>query len=143
MYKEYLKSIEIISEEEFNEVIATLPKRKIFFSDVGYSDSFHTKETLAKDLIDYFLEANWENVYLIDIDYDKKVFSIDNVQSIKDLEEIKEFFTGWDIEDYDFLKKDLEEEDKRISLRNIIIKKLDNLNEQDLEEIVNNYVNKK
>lgn len=108
MYKEYLKELGIISEEEFNEVIESLPKIDIRFSEVNFNDS--DKESLAFDLIDYILQDKWRGVWLYSCEYNNKLFSIDGVQSIKDLEEIKEFFSpNWTIDGYDDILEQLKE----------------------------------
>lgn len=108
MYKEYLKELGIISEEEFNEVIESLPKIDIRFSEINLNDS--DKESLAFDLIDYILQDKWRGVWLYSCEYNNKLFSIDGVQSIKDLEEIKEFFSpDWTIDGYDEMLEQLKE----------------------------------
>lgn len=108
MYKEYLKELGIISEEEFNEVIESLPKIDIRFSEVNFNDS--DQESLAFDLIDYILQDKWRGVWLYSCEYNNKLFSIDGVQSIKDLEEIKEFFSpNWTIDGYDDILEQLKE----------------------------------
>lgn len=108
MYKEYLKELGIISEEEFNEVIESLPKIDIRFSEVNFNDS--DQESLAFDLIDYILQDKWRGVWLYSCEYDSKLLSIDGVQTIKDLEEIKEFFSpNWIIDEYDEMLEQLKE----------------------------------
>jgi peroxiredoxin family protein len=108
MYKEYLKELGIISEEDFNEVIESLPKIDIRFNEVNFNDS--DKESLAFDLIDYILQDKWRGVWLYNCEYDSKLLSIDGVQTTKDLEEIKEFFSpNWIIDEYDEMLEQLKE----------------------------------
>lgn len=145
MYKEYLKELGIISEEEFNEVIESLPKIDIRFSEVNFNDS--DKKSLAFDLIDYILQDKWRGVWLYNCEYDNKLFSIDGVQSIKDLEEIKEFFSpNWTIDGYDDILeqlKEAEEEPEEVKvtvLRDEIFCKLHDIEDVNKLKNILNYV---
>lgn len=145
MYKEYLKELGIISEEEFNEVIESLPKIDIRFSEISLNDS--DKNSLAYDLVDYILQDKWRGVWLYTCEYDNKLFSIDGVQSIKDLEEIKEFFSpNWTIDGYDDILeqlKEAEEEPEEVKvtvLRDEIFCKLHDIEDVNKLKNILNYV---
>lgn len=125
MYKEYLTAIEIISEEDFNEVIESLPKVKINFDEVYFSDYTQDKNSLAYDLINYILDSY--GAYLNECNFEDKIINIEDVDTVEDLEEIKNLFSHWTISNYEGLLKDLKESENdgyKSDLRNMIDSKL-------------------
>lgn len=109
-YKKFLEKCEIISEDNFNKIIESLPE----FDDDNitydlYSiDSF---EEISEIIINSILR-DWDCVYAINVDFEEKRFELWDVQSLEDLEEIVKKFSKWTISNYSELKKDLEEEQK-------------------------------
>ena len=139
-YKEYLTAIEIISEEDFNEVIESLPEVKINFSEVYFSDYIQSKDSLACDLINYILDG----AYLNECNFKDKIISIENVDTTEDLEKIKNLFSNWTISNYEELLKDLKESENdgyESDLRNMIDSKLCYINDVCKLKDVLGYVN--
>lgn len=150
MYKEYLKAIDVISEEDFNEVMKSIPgSDEINFDEVLFCDYSHDKNSLAYDLIDHIMNNKFRECYLDDCSYDNKSLRIGDIQSIEDLEKIKEFFSGWTIEEYDEILEELKEIEKEnskkgeiIKLRDTIFNKLYDIENIDKLKNILDYVNK-
>lgn len=110
MYKDFLSELGIISEEEFNEVINSLPE-KINIKDVylaAYAD--YDQNLLAQVLLNHIISiAGWKQSNIYDVDFDMKLLYI-NTDSLKELDELEEFFSNsvWNIENYGDLRRDLE-----------------------------------
>ena len=145
-YKEYLEAIGIISEEDFNEVLEFLPKKDFDFKNFSFNDILHDKDSLAEDIISNLLE-NWEWAYVESCNIKEKTLELGEVQSSKDLDEIKEFLSPiWTISNYESLKSDLleDEEYEKNNTRKIeIVRELGNLELEILESIYSTYVNNK
>ena len=108
-YQQFLESIGIIPEDLFNEIIDSLPEVDIdsIDFDLNGADSL---DDIAEQIVSYILQ-DWEYVYAEELDFENKTFSLEDVQSLKDLEEIKETFSKWTITDYDDLVEQFEEEE--------------------------------
>lgn len=109
-YQQFLESIGVIPEDLFNEVIDSLPEIDIDLVNFELDES-DSLNGIANQIITYILQ-DWDYAYVDDLDFEDKTFSLDNVDSLKDLEEIKNTFTKWTIINYDDIVKQLEEEEK-------------------------------
>ena len=107
-YQQFLESIGVIPEDLFNEVIDSLPEIDINLIDFEL-DSADSSDDIAEQIITYILQ-NWDWVYIGDLDFKNKTFSLEDVKSLNDLNEIKETFSKWTITNYDDLVKQLEED---------------------------------
>lgn len=97
-YKEFIEQANILSEEGFNEVIATLPETDTDFSYADFSDT-STKNDLATILLSEIL-AKWNYVYPDEVNFDKLSMYLEDVNNLEDLKEIKETFSKWTISNY-------------------------------------------
>jgi len=125
-YQEFLEKANIISEELFNDIIRTLPDvdiEEINFSDIYELDS---QDEIASELIATILNK-WDWVTCSDVNFEKRTFCVDDVQSEKDLKEIVETFTNWTITNYEEAlewckeneKSEKEEEEREQILRDL------------------------
>ena len=121
-YQQFLESIGVIPEDLFNEVIDSLPETDIDLIDFEL-DEADSLNAIANQIITYVLQ-DWDYVYVENLDFENKTFSLEDVQSLNDLKEIKETFSKWTITNYDDIVKQLTEEDNEDkefeSLLNII-----------------------
>jgi hypothetical protein len=108
-YQQFLESIGIIPEDLFNEIIDSLPEVDIdsIDFDLNGADSL---DDVAEQIISYILQ-DWEYVYVEELDFENKTLTLYDVESLKDLEEIKETFSKWTITNYDDLVEQLKEEE--------------------------------
>lgn len=99
-YKEFLEKANIISEELFNDIVRTLPDvdiEEVNFLDIYELDS---QDEIASELIATILNK-WDCATCSDVNFEKRTFCVDDVQSEKDLKEIVETFTNWTIANYE------------------------------------------
>lgn len=100
-YKKFIEQANILSEEGFNEVIATLPETDTDFSYADFSDT-RSKDDLATILLSEIL-AKWNYVYAGEVNFNKLSMYLEDVDNLEDLKEIKETFSKWTINNYDEL----------------------------------------
>ena len=93
-YNDYLESIGVINEENFNNIIKSLPN----IDNIDFDEDNKDEEDIAKCIIDKIL-YKFDYVYSDDIDLENKSFCLYDVDSLKDLEEIRKIFNpyGWKI----------------------------------------------
>ena len=99
-YKEFLEKANIISEDLFNDIVRTLPDVEI--EDVSFDDmyEFDSQDEIASTIIAAILNK-WDWVTCSDVNFERRTFCLDDVQSEKDLKEIAETFTNWTITNYE------------------------------------------
>lgn len=105
-YKQYLKACGVISEEDFNKIIDSLPEFDI--ENVSILDYDIDINSFCESVIDHIL-SRWDYCYdCADVESENKTFYLDGVDSLENLEEINNYFkenSTWTIENYDSLKK--------------------------------------
>ena len=109
-YQQFLESIGIIPEDLFNEIIDSLPEVDVDLIDFDLNGA-DSLDDVAEQIISYILQ-DWEYVYVEELDFENKTLTLDDVESLKDLEEIKETFSKWTITNYDDLVEQFEEENE-------------------------------
>ena len=143
-YKEFLEKINIISEEDFNEIIESLPDRDI--NDIEF-DLYNcdNKQDIAYILINGILN-NWNLAWTDITDVDDHSFEVHDVECLSDLEEIKETFSKWTISNYEEIKNGLLEKEKSNEIYNERKEKeglfnsiIDKISLDDLKKLVNDY----
>lgn len=126
-YKEFLEAIDIIDEKSFNELMDHLPDVDIKF-DFGdlYASDYNDLNEVAKCIINTLLD-DFSYVYIDFIDTSNYTIELDDVQSIQDLEDIKNLLSGWNITNYEDILTDIKESEndalldkKRIRLQSMI-----------------------
>lgn len=115
-YQEFLDTLDIISEEDFNEIIDSLPEFKICEVDFNDYDA-DAENDIAEAIINHILN-DWEYCFAECVNFCERRFRLYDVYSIHDLEEIAKTFDGWTISNYDELESELkkmEEEFKELT----------------------------
>lgn len=137
-YNEFLNEVGIISEEEFNEIMASLPEINDFDSQMFdlYLEDFQDKSSVANLLIAYILD-DFNYVYVEDVNFEDKCFVLQDVDSLEDLEAIKKLFNHWTIENYDELVKELAEKEKEDRFEQLIWKIRQKASSEQLLEFLN------
>ena len=113
-YEQFLKACNVMSEQEFNEVIDSLPVKEIDPIPILYFDGLDDlsdQDELSRTIIDNIL-YNWHYVFCDTANFNSKTFDLGDVDSLEDLEEIKNKFEGWTISNYGELKEDLEKDEQ-------------------------------
>ena len=141
-YQQFLNSAEIISEDLFNDVINSLPEcdiESISFDDTMCLDS---QDYIAECIISEILD-NWKYAFAEDVDFENKTFSLCDVDSLEDLEEIKNTFDKWTISNYDELYEEIvndQEENNEYENKMTLFKSyMDDISYEDLKKFLNNY----
>ena len=109
-YQQFLESICVIPEDSFNEVINSLPEVDIDLIDFEL-DEADSLDNIAEQIITYILQ-DWAFVYIENVDFENKKFSLEDVDSLEELEEIKNTFTKCNITHKEDIVKQLKNEEK-------------------------------
>lgn len=144
-YEQFLDNCNIIPECNFNEIIESLPEvdlDKVYFDSLCYLD---VEDDIARVIIDAIL-SDWQYAYCEIADFENKTFTISDIESLEDLEEIKDYFcknSKWNIENYEDLRDELEEQEE-INKQNIAKERFldiisSNATLSDLEKIIKEY----
>lgn len=144
-FDDYLELIGVgVTREIFEEVINSLPEvdDPDLLDDCYYNNS---ADELSDNIINYFLrDFSW--CYCDNVDFENKSFELTEVESLEDLEKIKELFKGWTISNYDSIKEEiLEDEKDKISNNrktSILNKIFDNSTLEEIEELYNKWIEK-
>ena len=147
-YQEFLEKICVISEDQFDKIVDEFPDVEIDDLDISEYDD-NTFDDIVRAFVNALLDE-YDCVWIDDLDFDNKTISIEDVQSLKDLESIKNKLFNWNITNYNELKGDLlqEEEENRKDMEhlkkmNLITDVIDNIPFEDIENFIKNYANKK
>ena len=148
-YQEFLNKINIISEKDFNEVINLFPEitiSELDLYDIDLMDDVTAQqETIAEACFSTLL-GYYDCVYVDELDFVNRTVYLEDVQSLEDLEEIKDEFGEWTIENYEDIKQELieeleekekEKESKKIS--KLLLSIADKISIEEAEEIVRKY----
>lgn len=119
-YKEFLSFADIISEEDYNKVLSILPNIEYDEFDLDCPYDLNSKGEIAEMFIKAML-CNWNTCYIESLDLETKTICLCDIESLEDLEEIKNKLDPWVISNYEDLKSDLLEE-----LEEELQKKVDN-----------------
>ena len=141
-YEQFLKNLNPILEDSFNEIINSLPEfdlNEIYYDSIITFDS----DTLIYDAFDIILRK-WDSVFTDDIDIPKKEVYLYDVESLKDLEEINELFSkyGWTIRNYSEIKEGIIKKIQQKEKDNII-SKISEFTIDELRNIIKDHDNKK
>lgn len=136
-YNEFVKESEvIISEEEFNEIITSLPEYDYNIS--GWPD-FDSVDSVTEMFINEVLENNFKSVIAEDIDFDNKTFCVVDAESVEDLKEIVKLFKGWTISNFEEAYN-IAKENESLSERDDLVMRIKNYASiEELKEICTKY----
>jgi len=140
-YEKFLDKAGVISEESFNEIINSLPDFDIDDADFSNLYDFSSKNEILESIFSVILNQ-WNYVYVDNLDFDSKTVELDDVETIEDLEEIKNALSKWTISNYEDLKESINEENKENDEKSLLISLIMDLDINKLKEIVDKYVQK-
>ena len=138
-YEQFLDKAGVISEESFDEIIDSLPDFDIDDADFSNLYDFSSKNEILESIFSVILNQ-WNYVYVDNLDFDSKTVELDDVETIEDLEEIKNTLSKWTISNYEDLKKSINEENKENDEKSLLISLIMDLDINKLKEIVDKYV---
>lgn len=138
-YEQFLDKAGVISEESFNEIIDSLPDFDIDDADFSNLYDFSSKNEILESIFSVILNQ-WNYVYVDNLDFDSKTIELDDVETIEDLEEIKNTLSKWTISNYEDLKESINEGNKENDEKSLLISLIMDLDINKLKEIVNKYV---
>ena len=150
-YKEFLGQFGIINEEDFNNIIKSLPDNgegiEVGDTDL-YINDLNDVDEVCKQLLNLYL-GDFDGAYIGDVNYSKETILLLDVESLKDLETIRELFSNWTIENYDELVEDIKELEANKPEVEILCDKirlirplLNNLSLEEVKNIVKTYEQK-
>ena len=140
-YEKFLDKAGVISEESFNEIIDSLPDFDIDDADFSNLYDFSSKNEILESIFSVILNQ-WNYVYVDNLDFDSKTVELDDVETIEDLEEIKNTLSKWTISNYEDLKESINEENEENEEKSLLISLITDLDINKLKEIVDKYVQK-
>ena len=107
-YQEFLNKANIISENLFNDIINSLPDFDMEDTEMDNLFDYNSQDEIAAEIIATILQR-WNYTTCEEVDFDRKTFEIVDVESEKDLEEIKNTFSKWSISNYDECLEEIRE----------------------------------
>ena len=147
-YQEFLNKCNVLSEDLFNDIVNSLPEydtADVDFYDIVY-DCLDSQDEISRCIIDSLLNE-WNYVYVEEVDFENKTMVLQDVDTLEDLEDIKNKFSKWTISNYEDLKKavlESEEEDRKdreyFEKRHLIDSIIEDVSLDELKEIVKKYV---
>lgn len=146
-YQQFLEKICVISEDQFNEIVKEFPDIDISLLELDSYDD-NTVDDVARAFVEVILR-DYYCAYPDELDFEDRTISFEDVESLEDLESIKQRFSNWNITNYDELREYLlqEEEENRKNTEHqkkmiLIADTIDNIPIEDLKEFIEKYANK-
>jgi hypothetical protein len=125
-YQEFLNKANIISEDLFNDIIKTLPDFDMEDAEMDNLLDYNSQDEIAAEIIATILQR-WNYATCENVDFERRIFDVCDVDSREDLEEIKSTFSNWTITNYDECLEEIKEieedqtkDEKREGLLNYI-----------------------
>ena len=146
-YQQFLEKLFIISEDQFDEIVKEFPDIDISLLELNsYEDN--TVDDVARAFVEVILR-DYDYAYPDELDFEDRTISIEDVESLEDLESIKQKLSNWNITNYGELREYLLEEEKENEKdaehqkkMNLITNNIDNIPIEDLKEFIEKYANK-
>lgn len=139
-YEKYLQSCHLLTESQFDEILDSLPSIEIDYSNLWWS-LYDDIDQVTCDIINEILYTIYMNdnkiPWVTAVDFDNKTFDIYGVGSIEQLEEIKEIFLKWTINNEESLLEELK--DCKIENREELLKIIMSYDTRTLKRIVHDY----
>lgn len=141
-YDEYLRAIALISEEDFYEITNSLPKVSVEEFVKSLDDGIYDTESLydlALIIINAILMRYTAHAYVDDLDLQSKYVYIGDIESVKELINVKRAFSQTDWTIASNTVEEIEEAEKikaEESARDRCLKVINNLPTSTLEEII-------
>lgn len=142
-YQQFLEKICVISEDQFDEIVKEFPDIDISLLELSSYDD-NTVDDVARAFVEVILR-DYDYAYPNELDFESRTISLEDVESLEDLESIKQRLSNWNITNYAELREYLLQEDKENTEHqkkmNLIINTIDNIPIEDLKEFVSKYDN--
>ena len=142
-YQQFLEKIYVISEDQFDEIVKEFPDIDISLLELSSYDD-NTVDDVARAFVEVILR-DYDYAYPNELDFESRTISLEDVESLEDLESIKQRLSNWNITNYAELREYLLQEDKENTEHqkkmNLIINTIDNIPIEDLKEFVSKYDN--
>ena len=139
-YQQFLEKLFIISEDQFDEIVKEFPDIDISLLELdGYNDN--NVNDLAKAFVEVILR-DYDYAYPDELDFEARTISLEDVESLEDLESIKQRLSNWNITNYGELREYLLQDAEHQKKINLITNTIDNIPIEDLKEFIEKYVNK-
>lgn len=141
-YDEYLRAIALISEEDFYEITNSLPKVSVEEFVKSLDNGIYDTESLydlALIIINAILMRYTAHAYVDDLDLQSKYVYIGDIESVKELINVKRAFSQTDWTIASNTVEEIEEAEKikaEESARDRCLKVINNLPTSTLEEII-------
>lgn len=144
-YSEFLEKVGVVSEDEFNSLIESLPDCDIEDVEFDVYD-YESIASAAVSIIDSIVKNKWNDARVDDVDLEERTIELDDVESVEDLDEIVEYFSGWTISNYDEIKRDIleYEEEEKVSKEHqqkmdMLGSVIDKISLEDVKKFINDY----
>ena len=144
-YSEFLEKVGVVSEDEFNSLIESLPDCDIEDVEFDVYD-YESIASTAVSIVDSIVRNKWNDAWVDDVDLEEHTIELDDVESIEDLDEIVEYFSGWTISNYDEIKRDIleYEEEEKVSKEHqqkmdMLGSVIDRISLEDVKKFINDY----
>ena len=144
-YSKFLEKVGVVSEDEFNSLIESLPDCDIEDIEFEVYD-YESIASVAVSIIDSIVRNKWDNAWVYDVDLEEHTIELDDVESVEDLNEIVEYFSGWNISNYDEMKRGIleHEEKEKVSEEHqqkmdILGSVIDKISLEDIKKFINDY----
>jgi len=146
-YQQFLEKICVISEDEFDEIVKEFPDIDISLLELNSYDD-NTVDDVARAFVEVILR-DYDYAYPDELDFEDRTISIEDIESLEDLESIKQKLSNWNITNYGELREYFLEEEKanekdaeHQKKMNLITNTIDNIPIEDLKEFIEKYANK-
>jgi hypothetical protein len=146
-YQQFLEKLFIISEDQFDEIVKEFPDIDISLLELDSYDD-NNVDDVARAFVEVILR-DYDYAYPDELDFEARTISLEDVESLEDLESIKQRLSNWNITNYGELREYLlqeEEENKKDAEHkkkiNLITNTIDNIPIEDLKEFIEKYANK-
>lgn len=140
-YKQFLQLNKIISEEDFSKLLEEFPA-DIDLSNIEWDGSdLNNIEEITEQLIQAYLNQKTSTAWCDDVSYKDKFFELYDIESLEELETIKNSFSNWNIRNYSIIAQALKEKDDNQRFDDLIDYIRLNASLEQLEKFVNNLEN--
>lgn len=139
-YKQFLQLNNVISEKDFNKLLEELPADIDLSSADWDGCDLDEIEGIAEQLIQAYLNQKTSTAWCDDVSYKNKFFELYDIESLEELETIKNSFSNWNIRNSSIIAQALKEKDANQRFNDLIDYIRLNANLEQLEKFVNNYL---
>jgi len=139
-YQEFLHKLNIASEKDFNKIAEEFNFINIEDLDLmDYCTEYIDLDELAKIFISAVVKNNSTSGFIDELDYTTKEISLWYINTLEELNAIKNKLPGWVILNEDEIIRENEKDKIIYNKMKLISDKIDNIPIEDLKEFVSKY----